>query len=283
MAVYAIGDVQGCYPELQRLLEKLKFDPAADRLWFCGDLVNRGGESLKTLRLIRSLGEAVTITLGNHDLSLLAISQRRPEAQSKVNPELREVLFAEDAPELIDWLRRQKLLHHDESLGWTMVHAGLAPSWTLRQAQKVAAEVERELSGPNHGRLLKNLFGNRPPGWINRLQGVERWRAAINTFTRMRYCDVNGRIDFEGKGTPGTQKPGMYPWFEVPGMRRRESRIVCGHWSALGRFAGLGVYAIDTGCVWGGQLTALRLDAEEPGYVTVQAEPHRKRPAGGGD
>lgn len=283
MAVYAIGDVQGCYPELQRLLEKLKFDPAADRLWFCGDLVNRGGESLKTLRLIRSLGDAVTITLGNHDLSLLAISQRRPEAQSKVNPELREVLFAEDAPELIDWLRRQQLLHHDESLGWTMVHAGLAPSWTLRQAQKVAAEVERELSGPNHGRLLKNLFGNRPPGWINRLQGVERWRAAINTFTRMRYCDVNGRIDFEGKGTPGTQKPGMYPWFEVPGMRRRETRIVCGHWSALGRFAGLGIYAIDTGCVWGGQLTALRLDAEEPGYVTVQAEPHRKRPAGGGD
>ena len=283
MAVYAIGDVQGCYPELQRLLEKLRFDPAVDRLWFCGDLVNRGGESLATLRLIRSLGEAVTITLGNHDLSLLAIAQRRPEAQSKVNPELREVLFAEDAPELIAWLRQQKLLHHDEALGWTMVHAGLAPSWTLRQAQKIAQEVERELSGPQHGRILKNLFGNRPAGWINRLQGVERWRAAINTMTRMRYCDVNGRIDFEGKGIPGTQKPGMYPWYEVPGVRRRESRIVCGHWSALGRFAGLGIYAIDTGCVWGGQLTALRLDAEEPQYTTVQAEPHRKRPQGGGD
>lgn len=283
MAVYAIGDVQGCYPELQRLLEKLRFDPAADRLWFCGDLVNRGGESLTTLRLIHSLGTAVTITLGNHDLSLLAIAQRRPEAQSKVNPELREVLFAEDAPQLITWLRQQKLLHHDEALGWTMVHAGLAPSWTLRQAQKIAQEVERELSGPQHGRILKNLFGNRPAGWINRLQGVERWRAAINTMTRMRYCDVNGRIDFEGKGIPGTQKPGMYPWYEVPGVRRRESRIVCGHWSALGRFAGLGIYAIDTGCVWGGQLTALRLDAEEPRYITVQAQPHRKRPQGGGD
>ncbi|MET0332330.1 MAG: symmetrical bis(5'-nucleosyl)-tetraphosphatase [Dyella sp.] len=283
MAVYAIGDVQGCYPELQRLLEKLRFDPAADRLWFCGDLVNRGGQSLATLRLIRSLGEAVTITLGNHDLSLLAIAQRRPEAQSKVNPELREVLFAEDAPELIAWLRQQKLLHHDEALGWTMIHAGLAPSWTLRQAQKIAQEVERELAGPQHGRILKNLFGNRPAGWINRLQGVERWRAAINTLTRMRYCDVNGRIDFEGKGIPGTQKPGMYPWYEVPGVRRRENRIVCGHWSALGRFAGLGIYAIDTGCVWGGQLTALRLDAEEPQYTTVQAEPHRKRPQGGGD
>jgi len=278
MAVYAIGDVQGCYPELQRLLEKLRFDPAVDRLWFCGDLVNRGGESLATLRLIRSLGEAVTITLGNHDLSLLAIAQRRPEAQSKVNPELREVLFAEDAPELIAWLRQQKLLHHDEALGWTMVHAGLAPSWTLRQAQKIAQEVERELSGPQHGRILKNLFGNRPAGWINRLQGVERWRAAINTMTRMRYCDVNGRIDFEGKGIPGTQKPGMYPWYEVPGVRRRESRIVCGHWSALGRFAGLGIYAIDTGCVWGGALTALRIDAEDPYFVTIKST--RPPPAG---
>src|SRR6187402_4005498 len=127
-------------------------------------------------------------------------------------------------------------------LGWTMIHAGLAPSWTLRQAQRAALEVERELGGPRHQRLLKNLFGNRPPGWNNRLQGVERHRATINTLTRMRYCDVSGRIDFEGKGTPGTQKPGMYPWFEVPGMRRRETKIVCGHWSALGRFAGLGVY-----------------------------------------
>jgi bis(5'-nucleosyl)-tetraphosphatase (symmetrical) len=283
MATYAIGDVQGCYPELQRLLEKLRFDPAADRLWFCGDLVNRGGQSLETLRLIHTLRESCVITLGNHDLSLLAIGQRGREAQAKVNAELRAVLFAEDAPELFAWLRGQKLLHHDEQLGWTMVHAGLAPSWTLRQAQRAALEIERELSSPRHPRLLKNLFGNRPAAWSNRLQGIERQRAAINTLTRMRYCDVNGRIDFEGKGTPGTQKPGMYPWFEVPGMRRRDTRIVCGHWSALGRFAGLGVYAIDTGCVWGGQLTALRLDAEEPQYVTVNAEPHRKRPQGGED
>jgi bis(5'-nucleosyl)-tetraphosphatase (symmetrical) len=283
MAVYAIGDVQGCYPELQRLLEKIRFDPANDRLWFCGDLVNRGGESLATLRLIHSLREQSVITLGNHDLSLLAIGQRREDAQQRVNPELREVLFAEDAPVLLEWMRMQKLLHHDEALGWTMIHAGLAPSWTLRQAQRAALEVERELGGPRHQRLLRNLFGNRPPGWNNRLQGVERHRATINTLTRMRYCDVTGRIDFEGKGTPGTQKPGMYPWFEVPGMRRRETKIVCGHWSALGRFAGLGIYAIDTGCVWGGQLTALRLDTPEPEYITVEAEPYREKPKGGGD
>jgi len=283
MATYAIGDVQGCYPELQRLLEKLRFDPAQDRLWFCGDLVNRGGQSLETLRLIHGLREQCVVTLGNHDLSLLAIALRKPDAQARVNPELPEVLFADDAPVLFEWLRSQKLLHHDEQLGWTMVHAGLAPVWTLRQAQRSALEIERELSSPRYPRLLKNLFGNRPAAWSSRLQGVDRMRASINTLTRMRYCDVQGRIDFEGKGIPGTQKPGMYPWFEVPGMKRRDTRIVCGHWSALGRFAGLGIYAIDTGCVWGGQLTALRLDGEEPAYITVNAEPHRKRIPGGGD
>ena len=283
MATYAIGDVQGCLPELQRLLDKIRFDPASDRLWFCGDLVNRGGQSLDTLRLIHGLREQSVVTLGNHDLSLLAIAQRRPEAQSKVNPELREVLFADDAPVLLEWLRSQKLLHHDEQLNWTMVHAGLAPSWTLRQAQRSAQEIERELGSPRHPRLLKNLFGNRPAAWNGRLQGIERMRASINTLTRMRYCDIQGRIDFESKGIPGTQKVGMYPWFEVPGMRRREARIVCGHWSALGRFAGLGIYAIDTGCVWGGQLTALRLDEEEPQYITVNAEPYRKRQPGEGD
>jgi len=283
MATYAIGDVQGCYPELSRLLDKLRFDPAQDQLWFCGDLVNRGGESLETLRLIHGLRENVVVTLGNHDLSLLAIAQRKPDAQSRVNPELREVLFADDAPVLFEWLRNQKLLHHDEALGWGMVHAGMAPSWTLRQALRAAQEVERELSSPRHPRLLRNLFGNRPAAWSSRLQGIERFRATINTMTRMRYCDVNGRIDFEAKGMPGSQKPGLYPWFAVPGMRRREVKMVCGHWSALGRFAGLGVYAIDTGCVWGGQLTALRLDEADPQYITVNAEPHRKRPPGGGD
>lgn len=283
MASYAIGDVQGCYPELQRLLEKVRFDPARDRLWFCGDLVNRGGESLATLRLIHELRDSSVVTLGNHDLSLLAIAQRRPDAQARVNPELREVLFADDAPVLFEWLRSQRLLHHDETLGWTMVHAGLAPSWTLRQAQRSAQEVERELSSPRHPRLLKNLFGNRPAAWSSRLQGIERLRASINTFTRMRFCDVQGNIDFDGKGVPGTQKPGLYPWFSVPGMRRRDTRVVCGHWSALGQFAGLGVHAIDTACVWGGTLTALQLDAEELRYVSVKAEPHRKRPPGGGD
>ncbi|HET8897712.1 MAG TPA: symmetrical bis(5'-nucleosyl)-tetraphosphatase [Rhodanobacteraceae bacterium] len=278
MSTYAIGDVQGCYPELNRLLERLSFDPASDRLWMCGDLVNRGGESLEVLRLLRSLGAAVTVTLGNHDLSLLAVGARDEAGQARVNPELRRVLFADDRAPLLDWLRGQPLLHHDAALGFTMVHAGLAPAWTLSQARRAAQEVERVLRGETPERLLLRMFGNRPAAWSKRLQGLDRQRAAINVLTRMRYCDVRGRIDFDEKGTPGSQRAGLYPWFAVPGMQRRDTRIVCGHWSALGRFAGLGIHALDTGCVWGGQLTALQLDApEEPRFIAIQAEPHRHR------
>jgi bis(5'-nucleosyl)-tetraphosphatase (symmetrical) len=277
VAIHAIGDVQGCYPELQRLLEKLRFDPARDRLWFCGDLVNRGNESLEVLRLIHGLREHCVVTLGNHDLSLLAIAERGAEARARTNPDLRRVLEAEDSASLMDWLRGQSLVHHDETLGFALVHAGLAPSWTLKQALHIAREVERALRGPGHKALLQRMFGNCPARWSAKLHGHDRLRAAINIFTRMRYCDVQGRIDFDAKGAPGSQRAGLYPWFEVPGIRTRDTRIVCGHWSTLGRFAGLGVYAIDTGCVWGGKLTALRLDGEEPEFIAVDAEPHRTR------
>jgi len=277
MAIYAIGDVQGCYPELQRLLERLRFDPASDRLWFCGDLVNRGNQSLEVLRLIHGLRERCIVTLGNHDLSLLAVAERDPEARTRTNPDLRRVLEADDSAVLIEWLRNQDLAYHDETLGFTLVHAGLAPSWTLKQALHIAREVERALRGPGHKALLQRMLGNRPARWSAKLHGHDRLRAAINIFTRMRYCDVHGRIDFDAKGPPGSQRAGLYPWFEVPGMKTRDTRIVCGHWSALGRFAGLGIYAIDTGCVWGGQLTALRLAGEEPQFIAVDAEPHRTR------
>ena len=277
MAIYAIGDVQGCHPELQRLLERLRFDPASDRLWFCGDLVNRGNQSLEVLRLVYGLREHCVVALGNHDLSLLAIAEREPEARARTNQDLRRVLEAEDGPILIEWLRGQSLLHHDAGLGFTLVHAGLAPSWTLNQAQHIGHEVEGALRGPGHHALLQRMFGNRPARWSSRLHGHDRLRAAINIFTRMRYCDAHGRIDFDAKGPPGSQRAGLYPWFEVPGMKTRDTRIVCGHWSALGRFSGLGIYAIDTGCVWGGKLTALRLDSEEPEFISVDAEPYRKR------
>ncbi len=277
MATYAIGDVQGCYPELQRLLEKLRFDPAADHLWFCGDLVNRGHQSLEVLRLIRGLGDCATAVLGNHDLSLLAVSVREPEERARTNPDLRRVLEADDGELLIGWLRERPLLHRDDALGYTLIHAGLAPSWNVTQAAHIAHEVERTLRGPGHRALLSRMFGNRPARWSAKLRGHDRQRAAINFFTRMRYCDAHGRIDFDAKGPPGTQRPGLYPRFAVPGHKPRDTRIVCGHWSALGRFAGLGIYALDTGCVWGGQLTAMQLDGDEPRYVTVDAEPGRQR------
>jgi bis(5'-nucleosyl)-tetraphosphatase (symmetrical) len=261
MATYAIGDVQGCHDALARLLDKIRFDPAADRLWFCGDLVNRGGQSLETLRLIHSLRIHCTIVLGNHDLSLLAIAQRREEEQQRVNPDLRRVLFAEDAPLLLEWLRRQKLLHVDRELGFAMVHAGLAPRWTLKIAEARAQEVEARLHGDGYRKMLRAMYGDKPT-WTPKLTGVDRDRAIINVFTRLRYCSPAGRIAFEEKGRPGTQKAGLYPRFDVPGHAPRELPHVCGHWSTLGLFMGLGVYGIDTGAVWGGKLTALELGQE---------------------
>lgn len=275
MATYAIGDLQGCHDALQRLLEAIRFDPARDRLWFCGDLVNRGGQSLETLRLVRSLAPFSHVVLGNHDLSLLAIAERKEADQRRVNLDLQRILFAEDRDLLLDWLRRQKLIHVDRSLGWAMIHAGLAPKWTVKLAEARAHEVEERLHSPGYNKMLRNMYGDKP-AWSPKLMGVDRLRAIINIFTRLRYCTPGGRIAFEEKGRPGTQKPGLYPWFDVPGRVPLETRVVCGHWSTLGLFQGLGVHSIDTGCVWGGKLTALRLDTELPQVVQVagrQPEP----------
>ena len=247
-------------------------------MWFCGDLVNRGGQSLAVLRHVKSIGDRAIVVLGNHDLSLLAVAERKREDQARVNPELREVLFAPDRDDLIGWLRQQKLLHIDRELGYLLVHAGLFPRWTTEQAIEETREVEERLRGEGYRRLLKQLFGNKPDLWNPKLLGIDRLRANINVCTRMRYCDVRGRIAFGEKGAPGTQRPGLYPWYEVPGQTKRDIRIVCGHWSTLGLFAGLGVYAIDTGCVWGGALTALRLDSAEPELVSIKSD---RKPAPG--
>ena len=278
MATWAIGDIQGCYDELSRLLEKIRFDPADDTVWFCGDLVNRGGQSLQVLRLIKSIGERAIVVLGNHDLSLLAVAERNEADQAKVNPELREVLFAPDRTELLAWLRVRPLVHVDRQLDFMLVHAGLAPQWKVDDAERAAREVEHKLRGESARQLLLSMFGNKPDRWHPRLQGMDRLRAAINVLTRLRYCDVRGRIAYREKGPPGMQKPGLYPWFEVPGRAERGIRIVCGHWSALGRFQGMGVYAIDGGCVWGGELIALRVDDEEPQFVALKST--RPRPPG---
>lgn len=278
MAIYAIGDVQGCYDELSRLLEKIRFDSSRDMLWFCGDLVNRGGQSLAVLRQVQSFGKSAICVLGNHDLSLLAVSERDEAAQAKTNAELRDVLFAPDRESLLGWLRTRPLLHIDHALNFILVHAGLAPGWTLDRAERAAREVEQRLAGEGAKRLLLAMFGNKPDMWTPQLRGIERLRATINVMTRLRFCDVRGRIDYGAKGAPGTQKPGLYPWFEVPGRVLHDMRIVCGHWSTLGRFQGMGIYAIDGGCVWGGELIALRLDGEEPQFISIKST--RVRPLG---
>jgi bis(5'-nucleosyl)-tetraphosphatase (symmetrical) len=275
MTVWAIGDLQGCYDTTQRLLERIAFDPASDRLWFCGDLVNRGGQSLETLRLVHSLRASSVVVLGNHDLSLLAIGERREEEQRKVNPDLQRVVLAPDRDELLGWLRMQKLVHVDRTLGWMMVHAGLAPQWTTQDAERFGREIEERLHGDQYRRLLKNMYGDGP-AWHPKLSGLDRDRAIINIFTRMRYCSPRGRISFEDKGGPGTQPVGLYPWYAVPGRAERDLKVVCGHWSTLGLFIGHGVHAIDTGAVWGGKLTALQLDTDELRVVQV---PGRDVPA----
>ena len=282
MTTWAIGDLQGCYDATRRLLDKIRFDPAADTLWFCGDLVNRGGQSLETLRLVHSLREHCVVVLGNHDLSLLAIGERPLAEKRKVNPDLQRVVLAEDADELLGWLRRQKLVHADRQLGWLMVHAGLAPQWTTQQAEQLAAEVQRQLRGDGYRGLLRNMYGDKPH-WSPGLRGHDRWRAIINWFTRARYCTPRGRIAIDEKGAPGTQAPGLYPWYEAPGHAPRDLRIVCGHWSTLGLSISGGVHAIDTGAVWGGRLTALRLDGDElclaqvPGRDVSSLPPHLRK------
>ncbi|KAF1706547.1 bis(5'-nucleosyl)-tetraphosphatase [Pseudoxanthomonas sacheonensis] len=268
MSVWAIGDLQGCYDATQRLLERLRFDPAVDKLWFCGDLVNRGGQSLETLRLVHSLRANSVVVLGNHDLSLLAIGERTPDEQRKVNTDLQRIVLADDRDELLAWLRMQELAHVDRELGWMMVHAGLAPKWTTALAEKHAREVEKQLHGDGYRKLFRNMYGDKP-NWSPQLGGYDRSRAIINVLTRMRYCTPRGRMAIEEKGGPGTQAQGLYPWYEVPGRAQRDLKIVCGHWSTLGLMIGHGVHAIDTGAVWGGKLTALQLDTDELRLVQV--------------
>ena len=276
MSVWAIGDLQGCYDATQRLLERLRFDSARDSLWFCGDLVNRGGQSLETLRLVHSLRANSIVVLGNHDLSLLAIGERTPEEQRKVNPDLQRVVLAQDRDELLGWLRMQKLVHVDRSLGWMMLHAGLAPKWTTQLAERHAREVEQQLHGKDYRLLFRSMYGDKP-NWASHLSGHDRSRAIINMFTRLRYCTPRGRMAIEEKGAPGTQAQGLYPWYEVPGRVERDLKIVCGHWSTLGLMIGHGVHAIDTGAVWGGKLTALQLDTDELRLVQVPGR-DAKRP-----
>ena len=263
MAVYAVGDLQGCLQPLKCLLERVNFNPAVDRLWLVGDLVNRGPESLETLRFLYSIRDSLVCVLGNHDLHLLAAWHNIERL--KKNDTLREILQAPDAGELLDWLRRQKLLHYDEQRGVVLVHAGIPPQWTLGKALEHASEVEEALRDDNRLKLyLDGMYGNEPNKWSKNLSGVTRLRVITNYFTRMRFCTSEGKLDLKGKEGADTAPPGYKPWFAHKGRRSRHVKIIFGHWAALeGRCNEPDVIALDTGCVWGGAMTLYNVDSGE--------------------
>jgi len=255
MSIYAIGDIQGCYDALRRLLDFISFDPDQDQLWLAGDLVNRGPHSLETLRFVKSLGAAAVTVLGNHDLHLL-VSAAHPHKGSKKDT-LQPLLQAEDADELLFWLRQQPLFYHDQQ--FCMLHAGLPPQWDFEQTKNRAREAEALLKSDDYQEFFKIMYGNQPTIWRDDLAQIERIRFAINCFTRMRFCSLAGELDFNYKGAPGSQPEHLQPWYALPQRKSLDMRIIFGHWSTLGFYQGYNCFSIDTGCLWGGQLTALKL------------------------
>lgn len=263
MAIYAIGDLQGCYDALMRLLEKIRFDPGEDRLWFAGDLVNRGKQSLQTLRFVRQLGSRAVTVLGNHDLHLLAISEGNLKHQGR-DGSLDPILSAFDRDELLHWLRHRPVMHHNEKRGYSLIHAGLPPQWDVRTAMQRAAELEQVLRSDDAHEFFMHMYGNEPSSWSKELTGMARLRFITNCFTRLRFCDARGKLALAEKGAPGSQKNGVMPWFEISNRASRHDRILFGHWSTLGYRRAGNVWALDSGCIWGGKLTALKLRKHKP-------------------
>lgn len=263
MATYAVGDLQGCLEPLKCLLRQVAFDPARDRLWLVGDLVNRGPQSLETLRFLYAMRDSLTCVLGNHDLHLLAVAH--DVERLKKSDTLKEILEAPDRADLIDWLRQQKLLHYDAERDTALVHAGIPPQWTLKKALVRAAEVEEVLRDDTRIReFLDGMYGNEPARWHKNLRGIERLRVITNYFTRMRFCKADGTLDLKSKEGLGSAPKGYAPWFSHLERKTRGLKIVFGHWAALeGRCDEPGVFALDTGCVWGGAMTLLNLDSGE--------------------
>ena len=261
MSTYLIGDIQGCYGPLQRLLEKIRFDPAADRLWCCGDVVNRGGHSLEVLRLLYSLGDRLVITLGNHDLYLLSDHVRFDDGHSG-NREFRAVLQAHDRQQLLDWLQYQPLAFWSEEYQLLMVHAGVIPQWTAQQTLGHASEVQDVLHSAQGAEFLARINKNKARRWRDDRTGMQRVRMIASILTRIRFCDASGKMLWSASGPPGSQPKAYQPWYKQPQRETRNVRMAFGHWAALGLRIKKRYIALDSGCVWGGRLSAVRLEDE---------------------
>lgn len=265
MATYAVGDLQGCLDPLKQLLKKAQFNTDRDTLWLVGDLVNRGPQSLETLQFLYQMRDNVIAVLGNHDLHLLAVAygHRLPSNGDTLG----DILTTPERETLFDWLRHLPLMHHDSQLGFTMVHAGIPPQWTLRKALKRAEELEDVLQSHRCDLFLSHMYGNQPAIWDGDLTGTERWRVIANYFTRMRFCDSKGKLELQAKSGSNSPPKGYAPWFSHPNRKTRDDKILFGHWAALeGRTGTPNAYALDSGCVWGGRMTMLRLEDEHYFY-----------------
>lgn len=272
MAVYAIGDVQGCFEELRTLLDTIGFNKDKDKLWFCGDLVNRGPDSLRTLEYIYSLRDNVVTVLGNHDLHLLAtyFHHRKPGRKDTLD----SLINSPNAEPLMQWLRNQPLIHHDAELGIYLVHAAIHPSWSMATALELAAEVEAVITSDKHVEFYRHMYGDKPHYWSENLKSWPRLRYITNILTRLRYMAPDLKVSLNAKGAPGSQLQGSTPWFDIPDRASANDRIIFGHWSTLSLVEREyhNVYPLDTGCLWGGKLTALKIDSEEFEWLSIDCE-----------
>ena len=271
--IHLIGDVQGCDDALERLLAEIGFSPSRDRIVVLGDLVNRGPASLATLRRLRGYGDAATCILGNHDLHLLAVAMGVRRAHR--SDTLHDILSAPDRDAWIDWVRTRPLAVQES--GWLCVHAGVVPQWSAAQTLALAAEVQQMLSGPDLHGFLQVMYGNEPRRWTDSLQGHDRHRFVINTLTRIRFCRDDGELEFDTKDGAGAAPPGFRPWFDVDGRATATDRVAFGHWSTLGMIDRPTLLALDSGCVWGGALSAVRVDGGRRDWLQVPC-PQARQP-----
>lgn len=270
MAIYWVGDIQGCDAPLDQFLEQVDFSASRDRLYVLGDLVNRGPNSLEVLRRLSQLGHSVQCVLGNHDMHLLALNAgaKKPSKSDTLD----EVLAAKDKAFLLDWLRHQALAIYEEEV--LMVHAGVLPQWTLAETLSLAHELEGILQGPDAQDFFMQMYGNAPAQWHDQLSGMDRWRCALNAFTRLRFCTSSGQMEFETKEAAAKAPAGFLPWFEVPSRQTANITMAFGHWSTLGSVTRTNVWALDTGCVWGGCLTALQRNTPSDIPVRIEIKCH---------